>query len=271
MSARNNTSRRCRSQLSKSSGKPGQAQRRFVDNPLASIIKQLIGSNAELGQDDSVRPMFRRTSPRPTLVGKPLAAYAFHPTGGMITELIAECVKRLNVVSPRTGKPLAVTTRRLRYTFASKIVRLGTAARELAELLDHSDTQNVMVYYKADSRFVERLDAAIAKHIGPTVRAFMGEIVERGDRTKDLIPYRDLPDLGQCGASFVCGLSAPKNCYGCRKFNAFKDGAHNAVLDSLLLERNDLLESGNERIAQQLDITILAVGEVIARTGLGPT
>ncbi|MGH7736657.1 MAG: hypothetical protein ACREMP_02125 [Candidatus Tyrphobacter sp.] len=94
----------------------------------------------------------------------------------------------------------------------------------------------------------------------------MGEIIERQDRTIDLIPFRDLPELGQCSASFVCGLSAPKNCYSCRKFNAFKDSAHAIVLETLLGERNELLEAGSERMAQQLDSTILAVGEVVART-----
>jgi hypothetical protein len=146
------------------------------------------------------------------------------------------------------------------------MVRQGIAERDLAELLDHTDTQNVQVYYKADARFVERLDATIAEHIGPTVRAFMGQLVERAGVTVDLIPFRDLPDLGQCGASFVCGLSPHKNCYTCTKFKAFADGPHAAVLDSLVSERDGLLEAGHERIAEQLDETILAVGELIAKT-----
>lgn len=241
-------------------------KKRAVDNPLALFIEELIERNAALAKDDVVRPLFRLAEPRINLLEGPLAAFAHHPSSSMMTNLIAECVARLNVKSPRTSKPLKVTTRRLRYTFASKMVRMGTPDHELAELLDHTDTQQVHVYYKADSRFVERLDATIAENIGPTVRAFMGEIVERKNRTVDLIPYRDLPELGQCGASFVCGLSAPKNCYGCGKFRAFKDGAHVTVLQSLLDERNELLQAGRERMAQQLDSTILAVGEVVART-----
>ena len=241
-------------------------KKRAVDNPLALLIDELIERNAAMSKDDVVRPLFRLAEPRPKLLSGPLAEYAHHPSSSMITNLIAECVARLDVKSPRTGKPLKVTTRRLRYTFASKMVRMGTPSRELAELLDHTDTQQVQVYYKADSRFVERLDATIAENIGPIVRAFMGEIVERQNRKIDLIPFRDLPELGQCGASFVCGLSAPKNCYSCRKFKAFKDGAHAVVLETLLDERNELLEASSERMAQQLDSTILAVGEVVART-----
>jgi len=241
-------------------------KKRYVDQPLAVIVEELIARNRRIAMDDPIRPLFRLITPRPTLVGGPLDAYALHPSAGMITRLIGECVIRLGVISPRTQKPLAVTSRRLRYTFASKMVRQGIAARDLAELLDHTDTQNVQVYYRADSRFVERLDATIAQHIGPTVRAFMGQIVDRNGVAVDLIPYRDLPDLGQCGASFACGLSPHKNCYTCTKFRAFVDGPHAAVLDSLVNERNELLGAGHERIAEQLDETILAVGELIAKT-----
>jgi integrase len=241
-------------------------KKRYVDQPLAVIIKELIERNARIAKNDVIRPLFRLETARTTLVGGPLEEFAFHPTASRVTQLIAQCVERLGVVSPRTEKTLAVTTRRLRYTYASKMVRQGIAARDLAELLDHTDLQNVQVYYKASSRFVERLDTTTAKHIGPIVRAFMGEIVERKDVTIDLIPFRDLPDLGQCGASFACGLSPHKNCYTCTKFKAFKDGPHEAVLISLIEERNQLLGDGYERIAEQLDETILAVGEVVSKT-----
>jgi len=240
-------------------------KKRFVDNPLARIIEELIAHNKAVAPTDPVRPLFRLERPRKALMNGPLAEYAFHHSGESMNGLIKDCVARLNVISPRTAKPLAVTTRRLRYTFASKMVRMGTSERELAELLDHTDTQQVMVYYKADSRFVERLDATIAKHIGPTIRAFMGSLADRDSKQVDLIPFRDLPALGQCGASFICGLSPPKNCYNCAKFKAFKDGPHATVLDSLVAERDDLIAGGNERLAQQLDATILAVGEIVAK------
>jgi len=241
---------------------------RFVDGRLARIIEALIEQNRIEAPEDKVRPLFRTPSARGTLVGGPLAEYAYHHTASGITGLIAECAQRLAVVSPRTNSRLVLTMRRLRYTFASKMVRQGTTARDLAELLDHTDTQHVQVYYKADSRFVERLDETIARHLGPTIKAFMGEVVARPKLTIDLIPFRELPALGQCGASFSCGLSAPKNCYTCPQFSAFEDGAHEAVLQSLVIERNELLAANYDRIAEQLDRTILAVGEVVARIGM---
>ncbi|MGB8204315.1 MAG: hypothetical protein WCE83_06535 [Candidatus Baltobacteraceae bacterium] len=241
-------------------------RKRHVSAELALIIRELLEWNRSHFTNDGVRPLFRRARTNSVGPDNPISEYAHHVDSVGITNLIARCAQRLGVISPKTGNPIMVTTRRLRYTFACKMVRQGVGARELAELLDHTDLQNVHVYYKADSRMVERLDSTIAKHLGPTIRAFMGEIMPSAGRLVDLIPYRDLPDLGQCGADFICGLSAPKNCYTCTQFRAFKDGPHQAVLDSLVAERAVLLNEGHERVAEQLDRTILAAGEVVART-----
>ena len=239
-------------------------KKRYVDVQLAAVIKELIAYNSTLSKSGE-RPLFRREVPRKSLIGGPLVDYADHFSASEITDLIATCVQRLDVESPRTGEPIRITTRRLRYSFATRMVRQGIPERELADLLDHTDTQNVQVYYKADSRFVERLDATIAENLGPKIRAFMGEIKPRGSTLVDLIPFRNLPELGYCGASFSCGLAPHKSCYTCTKFNAFPDGAHKDVLEALLEERKDYLESGFERIAEQLDETILAVGEVVSK------
>lgn len=241
-------------------------KKRSVDLPLANVINELIDYNRERFPEGGVRPLFRARRGRRTLANGPLKEYALHCTAHDIAALVSSCVSRLNVKSPRTGEALSVTPRRLRYTFATKMVRQGIPELELAELLDHTDTQNVQVYYKADSRFVERLDAAVAEELGPRVNVFMGEVIKHERGMIDLIPYRDLPELGVCGASFACRLSPPKNCYTCPKFKAFDDGAHDAVLNALIDERNDYLHSGFDRLAEQLDETILAVGEVVAKT-----
>ncbi len=118
-------------------------QKAVRDQPLAAIIEELVAFNRALSNDETgTGPLFRLMMPRSTLKDGPLADFALHYSAGQITTLIADCVKRLGVVSPRTGEPLKVTTRRLRYTFATKMVRQGIAPRDLAELLDHTDTQN---------------------------------------------------------------------------------------------------------------------------------
>ena len=239
---------------------------RYVAPELARVLDALIAYNRKIAPDDTNRPMFRRQNRRSTLIDGPLHDYAYHNAATDITSLLAKCAGRLAVTSPRTNKSIVLNARRLRYTFATKMVRQGIAARDLAELLDHTDLQNVQVYYKADSRFVERLDKTIAIHLGPKIEAFMGKIVKNSTATIDLISYSNLPDIGQCGASFSCALAPPKSCYTCPQFNAFEDGPHVEVLADLIEERNQLLTGGHERIAEQLDRPILAVGEVAART-----
>jgi integrase len=158
---------------------------RLVDGRLARIIDELIEHNRAVAPGGGSRPLFRTAIKRANLVDGPLHEYAYHNAASGITGLIAQCSRRLDVVSPRTGEPLVLNSRRLRYTFASKMVRQGVTARDLAELLDHTDTQNVQVYY---------------------------------------------------------------------------------VLRALVVERDELLATNHDRIANQLDRTILAVGDVVART-----
>jgi hypothetical protein len=239
---------------------------RSVDGNLAAIIEELMESNKSITIGPGrARPLFVRPKPRPIYANTALEPFAHHFTAGEITESIQRCVRRLDVMSPRTGKPLVITTRRLRYTFACKMVRQGVTEHDLADLLDHTDTQHVIVYYNADSGFVERLDETIAIQLGPYIKAFSGAIVDRAssNRTVDLIPYRDTY-AGYCGAGFICGLSVPRNCYTCFKFRPRKDGPHREVLTDFVQERTQLIVDGNERMAQQLDETIFAVGEVVA-------
>ncbi len=57
----------------------------------------------------------------------------------------------------------------------------------MAEALDHTDLQNVRVYFDIKSDIVESLDRAMALKLGPVAQAFLGKLVpneagaERGD------------------------------------------------------------------------------------------
>lgn len=245
-----------------------QFKRRSLQPQLAALVKELVEYNRSIRKEDEIpRPLFSRKQPDRRKLKNDLRPYAYHMTSSEITNLVQTCVARLGVISPRTGQPLRVTARRLRYTFASKMARQGVPPRDLADLLDHTDTQHVLVYYKADSRFVERLDATIAIELGPLVKAFMGEIVGRTHgEDRDIITLRDLPGLGKCTAEFVCGLAPVRSCYPCAKFRPFDDGPHLLVLESYVKERSEHLASGDDRMAEQLDELILSVGEVVAKT-----
>jgi hypothetical protein len=251
-----------------------QFKRRSVHPELAAIIKELIDYNRSIDCDETLpRPLFRRATADPRKLSSDLKPYAYHMSSGEITLLLQRCVEGMGVISPRTGEPLRLNARRLRYRFASKMASQGVPPRDLADLLDHTDTQNVMVYYNADSQFVERLDAATAVEFGPLVKAFMGQIIARDTEREQrgVISLRDLPSLGKCAADFTCGLAPVRNCYTCAKFRPFDDGPHLQVLESFTDERGTYLAAGNDRMAEQLDDLILAVGEVVAKTSGKPS
>lgn len=57
-----------------------------------------------------------------------------------IANLVKAFIKRHNIISPLTGELLHVTPRRLRYTLATGLAAEGISKRELARILDHTDT-----------------------------------------------------------------------------------------------------------------------------------
>ena len=54
--------------------------------------------------------------------------------------------KAAGLVSPRTGQLLTISPRRFRFTIATHMAEEGASLFHIAEVLDHSDTQNVRVY-----------------------------------------------------------------------------------------------------------------------------
>lgn len=242
---------------------------RKLDDHLAAIFDDLIQSNQSRQPGPGFdRPLFWRHAPRKIRLNSPLHKFAYFLSAAEITLLAQRCIYRLRVVSPRTGKLLHITTRRLRYTFACKMVRQGASAHELAELLDHTDLQNVLVYFASSSELIPHLDRALAEQMGALVRAFLGQLVgpecENADDARiTTIDLTDVADIGKCGATFQCRLAPPITCYTCDRFQAFTDGPHAEMLESLISRRDRLMNEGNHRIAVQLDGVILAIGALL--------
>ena len=222
-------------------------------------------------------PLFSRNSPDPAVLGTPTHEYALGVTRADFARLVARAVVKLSIVSPRTGQILQLSTRRFRYTFATRLVRSGASQRAVAEALDHSDLQNVQVYFDLKSDVVESLDKSMALTLGPLSQAFLGHLVRsekeaiRGDRPSSRI-YRGsreegkVEPVGTCGSFSFCGLYAPIACYTCIKFQPWVDGPHAAVLARLLDDREGRVQLGlDPRIVALHDVTILAVGDVITR------
>ena len=200
-------------------------------------------------------------------------AYNMLSTG--IANLVKAFIKRHNIISPLTGELLHVTPRRLRYTLATGLAAEGISKRELARILDHTDTQHVNVYFEMAGKIVEHLDRATAKGFSKYLSFFKGRLIdsdedavngERDDKHLTFVDDQntvDQADIGICGESSVCHLDPPYSCYLCPKFQPYRHADHEHVLECLLAGREERLKRyENARLGIQLDEVIAAVAQV---------
>lgn len=209
---------------------------------------------------------------RRRLGGEP-DGFEYHRTAQALAQELKKILGGLRAISERTGQPLHITATRFRRTVATRAAMEGHGELIIAELLDHTDTQNIGVYIEARPEIVERIDRAIAMHLAPMAQAFAGVIIDdesqatrAGDPSSRVCDPRFDPSMkpmGSCGKHGFCGFLAPIACYTCVNFQPWLDGPHEAVLDYLIGERDLLATQTDLRIASVNDRTILAVAEVL--------
>ncbi|MEW9583144.1 site-specific integrase [Paraburkholderia sp. DGU8] len=202
-----------------------------------------------------------------------IGGYEYHQTAHEIGNRINAAMRRLEVISERTGDFIHIGPRRFRQTVGTRAAEEGHGELVIAELLDHSDTQNVGVYVRSTPAIVERIDRAVAMQLAPLAQAFAGKLID----TSSEASRRDDPGsqirapaitgkieaMSSCGKHGFCGFLKPVACYTCNSFEPWVDGPHEQVLEYLIAERERLMAAGDARIASINDRAILAVAEVI--------
>lgn len=203
---------------------------------------------------------------------------------------IGKAMKRFaehaHLISHRTGRRLVLAPRRFRYTLGTEAAKDGAAPARIAELLDHSDLQNVKVYVEASSYVVDQLGRGFDNVFEPIARRFRGTIVD--SHTKPAFPGVppkivpsaschlpvlpvDIGGIGMCGRDVrkdgLCRLAPPLTCYPCEFFAAFRDGPHAEVLKALERVKEQLKESSDPRIPMQLEEVITATKQLLAQIG----
>lgn len=172
-------------------------------------------------------------------------------------------------VSERTGDFIQISARRFRRTRGTNLGRRGVSAFIIAEALDQSDTQNVMIYTENTADTVTYIDKAIGEQLAPFAKAFKGEIIknlqdgERGNDPTARIPNKDNEVVGACGTNNFC-VKGYEACYLCEKFRPLLDAPHEKFLDSLYREKDARLKATkSEQYASTKDTLILAVEWVV--------
>ncbi|TFF03277.1 site-specific integrase [Pseudomonas sp. BCA14] len=257
-------------------GRREQFKERLITPNIGKMLMDYASSvRARFGGDDtfSIGPSQAPLFPQKRTTKKARPGFHHHMSPEGIGKRVKSVFEALQVYSERTGEPLKVTSKRLRQTMATSAAREGHGELIIAELLDHSDTQNVGIYVKATPEIIERIDRALALRMAPLAHAFAGVVIGsesvaiRGDDPKSRIvdPRFDetMKPMGNCGRDGPCAFMAPIACYTCKYFQAWVDGPHEAVLDYLLVERGRLIAQVDVRIATVNDRTILAVAEVV--------
>lgn len=256
----------------------------YLDPLFGKIVEELINANKKIElvwngnkyADSSQRPLFIKQSGNSSAIKAYLIEDVFNMESSDISSLLQSFVSRHNIISPITKKPLKVSARRFRYTLATSLASEGISTKELARILDHSDTQNVQVYYDTRNSIVAHLDKALSQQFAKYVKLFQGKVISdkteaiNGDRDDKQLIFVDEEklsqptDIGVCGNTSICHLDPPFSCYLCPKFQPYKSADHDYVLESLLEDREQRLEKyENARLGVQLDDVIIAVTNVI--------
>ncbi len=240
-----------------------------LEDILIEYVNKVRKNFTNILSDVEQAPLF--PSPSPSKIHSGLLSY--HKNSPDIRSKIKSIISKFDLISERTNKKLNIFPTRFRRTLATRAASEGHGELIIAELLDHTDTQNVGVYVQSRPEMIERIDKAIAMYFAPIAQAFAGKLVtDKSTAKRSDDPSADIIDpkidssckaMGKCGTYSFCGLLSPLACYTCNSFQAWADGPHEKVLESLLEERDRLLKTTDYTIASINDRTILAVAQVV--------
>lgn len=188
-----------------------------------------------------------------------------HAKTSSLNSALKRCGRASQARSERTGEFIRLSATRFRHTRGTKLRREGFGAHVIAELLDHSDTQNVSVYTKNTAQEAVIIDELIGSRLASLAQACLGRLVRsereaiRGDDPRSRVPNSRQNAVGTCGNYGFCA-SGFRACYTCYHFQPWMHGPHREVLEDLYSEKERTREAGcPDVIVNANDQLILAV------------
>ena len=193
-----------------------------------------------------------------------------HTKTAHLSNCLNRCEAACAAKSERTGERIHLVATRFRYTRGTNLRREGFGAEVIAELLDHSDTQNVSVYTENTVQEAEIINQTTGAKLAPFAQACMGTLVDserdaiRGDVPGSRVPNHQQEAVGTCGNFSFCASSF-RACYTCHHFQPWVDGPHEEVLYELYREKDRAAKAGCAReVVNADDRLILAVEDCVA-------
>ncbi len=245
-------------------------RREFRETKTRPISDQLGQLLAELRRGEPADPLFHWLSPDAPEEG--------------INQAMVRFATAARLMSPRTRSPLHLTPRRFRSTLATEMAREGASRERIAEVLDHTDLQNVNVYIEAASYVVDQLGARFDQMFDPLLQRFRGKIVDStvprafpkvhpkvipGDIIQLPTAPMNVGGIGMCGRDArkdgLCRLAPPLTCYPCEFFAAFRAGPHAEVLTALEKISEEMKATSDSRIPMQLEDVMSAIRQLLAQ------
>lgn len=254
----------------------GEALQQWLDE-LRELLVQRISVFRQRPDLTEHMPMFPKWADideieheSPSALKQILQSERLHMETTALERCLARIVETLQVRSERTGKLLHVFPTRLRRTMGTRAAREGYGELVIAELLDHSNTQNVKVYVENVPEHVDAINAAVAMQLAPMAQAFAGVLIDResvavrGNDLSSRVRTNNGHGVGTCGHYGFCGALAPIACYTCQHFQPWLEGPHREVLAWLEADRVRVSQlTGDSTITSVTERTMLAVAQVI--------
>ncbi|MGO0308419.1 tyrosine-type recombinase/integrase [Endozoicomonas acroporae] len=178
-------------------------------------------------------------------------------SGGFRNEYLTDQLyaRRILLISNFMKLDFRINNRRLRKTFCSNLVAKNTPLKVIAQLMDHTDLQQLQVYYRQTKKVAEKLNQILQSEAQDILDAFQGKVIKQDEAS---IPGQQLFGadknarlhlIGSCGSSHPCGLNPPLSCYSCPSLEAFEDADHEQVVQNLV---DDTLKIYGEKHSIQL-------------------
>ncbi|MEP4309703.1 MAG: hypothetical protein ABJ364_08145 [Lentilitoribacter sp.] len=200
--------------------------------------------------------------------GQIMEGYEVHMTASLVRTRYQSVLKKLNIISPRTGKPMIFNQLRERHTIGTLMAMRGCTVEEIGAWLHHSKPESCEAYIELASRHHQLMSSLLDGKFNHVAGRFLGEVIEY---ETDAFPTASLvtapevenaPDLGACetgGCSALNSLAAPYACFICQSFRLSVNADLDPLITLLSARKSEARIHGDDQYARDLNRHISAV------------